>query len=223
MFKKLLIVLGVIGIITFAPIVYAAYVNVGPTTDFKGDVGAVGVYKESGAQIDSDDLSDTDSIGMLDENEAIAGNWVNTVNPWADNEVISDLTIDSTKDVNTTGVYKTTGTQIASDDLSDRATIGMIDEAETIGADWVNTANPWADDEVNDDITVNNTSSVATTGSVTVGATGIVTLSDGDLTLNPDGTGEIVLSAAKLTSPATLTRHYRIGSCAMGGTSYESS
>jgi hypothetical protein len=41
----------------------------------------------------SDLLSDVASIAMLDEAETISGNWVNTANPWADNEVADGITI----------------------------------------------------------------------------------------------------------------------------------
>jgi len=40
--------------------------------------------------------------------------------------------------------------------LSDVASIAMLDEAETIAGNWVNTAFPWADNEVADDITCSN-------------------------------------------------------------------
>ena len=42
----------------------------------------------------------------------------------------------------------------SSDLLSDVASIGMLDEAETITGNWVNTAYPWADNEVANDITI---------------------------------------------------------------------
>ena len=44
--------------------------------------------------------------------------------------------------------YQVDGTQISSDNLSDVASISMLDEAETITGDWVNTANPWGADEI---------------------------------------------------------------------------
>ena len=44
----------------------------------------------------------------------------------------------------------------SSDLLSDVASIGMLDEAETISGNWVNTAFPWADNEVADNITCSN-------------------------------------------------------------------
>ena len=56
-----------------------------------GNFNLTGQYQVGGAQIDSDDLSDTASIAMLDEAETIAANWVNEANPWADNEVSNTL------------------------------------------------------------------------------------------------------------------------------------
>jgi len=163
--KKLLVLPIIICLLTIDQIGLGAYVNVGPTTDFQGDVG-------------------------------------------------------------TTGVYKVNGSQISSDDLSDVASIAMLDEAKTITANWVNTAYPWADDEVSDDITIDNTTSITTTGSVTAGGTSLITFTpaggtiattaNGDLTLDPNGSGNIVLSSAKLTSPATITRHYVVGACELG-------
>lgn len=44
----------------------------------------------------------------------------------------------------------------SSDLLSDVAFIAMLDEAEIITANWVNTAFPWADNEIADDITCSN-------------------------------------------------------------------
>ena len=48
----------------------------------------------NGALVSSSDLSDGGSIAMLGANSTITGNWVNTDNPWADNEVVDALTID---------------------------------------------------------------------------------------------------------------------------------
>lgn len=60
---------------------------------------------------------------------------------------------------------------------------------------------------------------VGTTGNFafSTGGGSITTASDGDITLAPNGSGNIVLSSASLTSPATLTIHYRVGSSEMGG------
>ncbi len=72
------------------------------TTDGRIDFGGADVnidtgkkFMVNGVQITSAVLSDVGSIGMLDEAETIAGNWVNTDNPWADNEVANDITVDS--------------------------------------------------------------------------------------------------------------------------------
>ena len=54
---------------------------------------------------------------------------------------------------------------------SDLANFGDLTQAETITGDWDNTANPWADNEVADDITISSG------GSVSAGA---LTLSSGD-------------------------------------------
>jgi hypothetical protein len=41
------------------------------------------------------------------------------------------------------------------------AAITKTDEAETLSANWVNTANPWADNEVADDLTISSSGSVS--------------------------------------------------------------
>ncbi|MBU2229154.1 hypothetical protein KJ810_01980 [Patescibacteria group bacterium] len=64
-----------------------------------------------------------------------------------DVRVFGDLTIDSGGTLNLTGVAIT---GISSDDLSDIATLPMLDEAETITGDWVNIAYPWAASEIAD-------------------------------------------------------------------------
>jgi hypothetical protein len=46
---------------------------------------------------------DTAKVGYLDQGETIAGNWVNTANPWADNEITSSATWNAkTQDDDTT-------------------------------------------------------------------------------------------------------------------------
>lgn len=39
------------------------------------------------------ELFDAANIGFLNQNETITGNWVNTDNPWADNEVVDSITV----------------------------------------------------------------------------------------------------------------------------------
>ncbi len=58
-----------------------------------------------------------------------------------------NLTMGSGKTLDVTGV---TLSGLSSDDLSDVASIAKLSEAETITADWVNTTNPWAADEIAD-------------------------------------------------------------------------
>ncbi|MFC1621724.1 hypothetical protein ACFL2G_05435, partial [Candidatus Omnitrophota bacterium] len=58
-----------------------------------GAFNATSVYID-GSQLASTDLTDTASLAMLAQDETITGNWVNTDNPWADNEVADTLTID---------------------------------------------------------------------------------------------------------------------------------
>ncbi|HBY74009.1 MAG TPA: hypothetical protein DEG44_04990 [Candidatus Kerfeldbacteria bacterium] len=43
--------------------------------------------------LSSDNLTDVSSLAMLDEAESITANWVNTANPWDDNEVANSLTL----------------------------------------------------------------------------------------------------------------------------------
>jgi hypothetical protein len=109
----------------------------------------------AGHQISSDDLSDVASIAMLDEAETITGNWVNTTNPWADNEVAAfasgakgDIHFASATDTWTELGVGTDGqvlivstdvpawTTLSSDNLSDVASIAMLDEDEEITGEW---------------------------------------------------------------------------------------
>ncbi|PJC47655.1 MAG: hypothetical protein CO035_05950, partial [Candidatus Omnitrophica bacterium CG_4_9_14_0_2_um_filter_42_8] len=50
--------------------------------------------------------------------------------------------------------FKIGGSQISATNLSDGANIAHINAVETLSADWVNTANPWANNEVADDLTI---------------------------------------------------------------------
>ncbi len=64
-----------------------------------------------------------------------------------DVRIFGNLTVDSGKTITVTGA---TFTGLSSDDLSDLTNLGKLDEAETITANWVNTANPWAANEIAD-------------------------------------------------------------------------
>lgn len=71
---------------------------------------AIGASELSSSAIQSGDIETGDlpsSVANLDEAESISGNWVNTTNPWADNEVADNLTI-SGGTVNNTVIGGTT-------------------------------------------------------------------------------------------------------------------
>ena len=137
-----------------------------------------GAYQVGGVQISTSNLSDGANVAHINAVETLASNWVNTANPWADNEVADDLTITAgtiensiigaatpaagsfstvtaSGDVNTTaGVYKVGGSQISTSNLSDGGNVAHINAVETLSGNWVNTTNPWADNEVAPDLTV---------------------------------------------------------------------
>ncbi len=74
-----------------------------------------------------------------------------------------------------------------------------LDVAETITADWVNTANPWADNEVADNITASNYLPLAggtVTGNAVIGTTG---------TLRPTGSGVVEATEVDVAAGAAPT------------------
>ena len=85
--------------------------------------------------------------------------------------------------------YKINGLQIASSNLSDSANIPKLNEASTITGDWVNTAHPWADDEVADNITASNYLPLAggtMTGDIVLSGAGTNIVTSGiDMDLSP--------------------------------------
>jgi len=125
-------------------------------------------------------------------NFTLSGNWVNTANPWADNEVSDTLTVGAAGSVDdaaipagvtrdtewdtrdeveavwagTTTVWCDDNDGAASTldadtlDGSEGSAYGKLAAAETIAGNWVNTANPWADNEVADTLTVGAAGSV---------------------------------------------------------------
>lgn len=62
------------------------------------DLATGKVYKINNVALASTHLSDTANIGMLNEAETIAGNWVNTANPWAENELVSTVVVEGDVD-----------------------------------------------------------------------------------------------------------------------------
>jgi hypothetical protein len=94
----------------------------------------------------------------VDDVATISANWVNTSNPWADNEVADALTVTGymqDADINTFAKIQTW--------VSDKTLVNEED-IFTIDANWVNTANPWADNEVADNITIDQSDDVDTAG-----------------------------------------------------------
>ena len=63
---------------------------------------------------------------------------------------MGDATTLTIGDGETLDVTSATVTGLSSDDVSDLASIAMLDEAETITGNWVNTANPWSAAEIAD-------------------------------------------------------------------------
>lgn len=138
------------------------------------------------------------SYGNLGQAETITANWINTANPWSDNEVADNLTIDGGTIVNsnisnstlsnvniTSGTANFTSLTIGGNPLSASETdpiwvaaepsYGNLGQTETITANWVNTANPWADNEVADNLTIDggtitNTNITPGTGTITANA-----------------------------------------------------
>lgn len=93
--------------------------------------------------IDMSDASITTADILLQNDETIDNSTDNRITIGG-----GDLNIDNNRK------YLVNGTQITSDALSDVASIAMLDEAETIAGNWVNTDNPWVDNEVSDALTV---------------------------------------------------------------------
>ncbi|MCP3938990.1 MAG: hypothetical protein GY708_26890, partial [Actinomycetia bacterium] len=119
------------------------------------------------------------SVADLDVAETIGSDWDNTTHPWSDDEVSDTLTVgaqgsvdDNALSATVTKLGQTIENVEVADDLTISATgqvadgalssqVAHLDAAETIGADWDNTTNPWSDDEVSDTLTVGVAGSVA--------------------------------------------------------------
>lgn len=106
---------------------------------------------------------------------------------------VGDMTLDGNCSIASGKTYQINSVQIASTNLSDTANIGMLNEAETLAGNWVNTTNPWADNEVADALTING----GTITNTSVGAGGassgaFTTLSVSSLMTTSSGVGAIV-------------------------------
>ncbi|MBP6881548.1 MAG: hypothetical protein KBC35_02900, partial [Candidatus Pacebacteria bacterium] len=89
------------------------------------------------------------------------------------------FTVDEDGDVDVTGNITVAGTVDGKDIATNAA---MLNEAETIGSNWVNTANPWADNEVVDTLTLSG----GTIGSSTI-SSGSTWTTSGTLTIGDGG------------------------------------
>ena len=71
--------------------------TVSGNTDFSSGIDVTGNITVTGT-VDGKDIAT--NAGMLNEAETITGNWVNTANPWADNEVSDTITVGASGSVN---------------------------------------------------------------------------------------------------------------------------
>jgi hypothetical protein len=95
------------------------------------------------------------------------------------------------------------------------AAIAKTDEAETLSANWVNTANPWADNEVADDITAGTAATLATArtiGGVSFDGSANINLPGVNTTGNQDTAG----TAAEATALAANGANCSAGSYPLG-------
>jgi len=131
----------------------------------------------------------------LDVTETIAANWVNTANPWADDEVANDITIDLatlatnvTTNANLTGPVTSTGnaTAIATDAITDAM---VVDTVEAGNAATVTT-------------NANLTGPVTSSGNATAIATDAITDAMVVDTVEA-GNAATVTTNANLTGPVT--------------------
>ncbi|MBN1755498.1 hypothetical protein JW877_04705, partial [bacterium] len=96
------------------------------------------------------------AFGRLSQNETIAGNWVNTANPWGTDEIVSSVMVEGENIslLNNDAGYITTWSETDPVWIAAEPSYGNLNQNETIAGNWVNTANPWADNEVADNLTI---------------------------------------------------------------------
>jgi hypothetical protein len=114
--------------------------------------------------------SNTLATGVIYDTGTLVG--VGTTNPASALDVVGSITVSGTVD---------------GKDLATNA--AMLNEAETISSDWVNTANPWADNEVADTLTIGASS----------------TVSDSALSSNVSLLGQTIANAELVNSSVTVT------------------
>jgi len=172
--------------------------------------------------------------------KTLNADWVNTANPWADNEVSNTLTITggsvasslltgALPDLDGSQLTDISATNVAvnsvgPDQIVDSTvTLADLDTAsvdarylststaqtvtgiKTINADWVNTANPWADNEVDDTLTIGAAGSVdnAALDSSSVTLLG-PTIDAGELPSDGYASSYVNVAGDAMTGPLTL-------------------
>jgi len=114
-----------------------------------GDHGAAG-YLTSYTETDPIWVAAESNYGHLGQAETITANWVNTANPWATNELVSAVMIEGENVsllTNDSG-FLTSYTETDPVWVAAESNYGHLGQAETVTANWVNTANPWAANEI---------------------------------------------------------------------------
>lgn len=101
-------------------------------------------------------LGDTTLGNAAGDSITINAGTINMPNyDWVDSEISDTITVGAGGSVN---------------DAALSANVAHLNVAETIASDWVNTANPWADNEVVDDLTIATTTTAEFSAPVLIGA-----------------------------------------------------
>jgi len=105
-------------------------------------------------------------------------------------------------------------------DGKDASEFADLSENEVITGNWENLTYPWADNEIDDNITINNTTSITTDGAITAGGSSIITFipsggkitttSNGDVDIVPNGTGKTTIGDGGTTDYMAIANNGEI-------------
>jgi len=118
----------------------------------------------------------------------------------------------------TNGTLLLEGSSLNADDITSgtladarlSSTVANLDVAETIAANWVNTANPWADDEVANDLTISGgTVNISVIGGTTPAA-GTFTTIQGNTSLALRETGGDTTQTVSLVAPTSIASNFTL-------------